>query len=366
MYNQRTMTRLRTHLKKLYYTTKGAASFSGVHKLFQEARKTFPKLKREQVVDWLRTQDAYNLHRPVRKHFQRNRVYVSYKDQQFEVDLVDIGFAKQNDGYRYLLTCIDVLSKYAWVVPLKSKSAQHVTDAFESILQQGRVCTTLHTDEGKEFYNKTFKDLLAKYHIIHFSSGNKDIKCAVVERFNRTLRTKLFRYFTANNTNRYIDVLSDIVASYNATTHRSIGMAPQDVTEMNEYEVWKKLYGGVYPSSKTCLFSVGDQVRLARIKGRFEQGYIQNWTDEIFVVYKCISRKPVVYQLKDTEGETVEGTFYAWELQKVHKDLKKDFFKVEKILDQKRQGRQTLYLVKYQGYPDKFNAWVPSKHLKKL
>ena len=196
-----------SHFRKLYYDTKGVASYGGVDKLFKEARKRYPKLCKEQVIDWLRTQDAYNLHRPVRKHFPRNRVYVSHKDQQFEIDLVDIGFAKQNDGFRYLLTCIDVLSKYAWVAPFKTKSAQQVTEAFESILKQRRICTTLHSDEGREFYNTPFKTLLQKYNILHFSSGNKDIKCAVVERFNRTLRTKLYRYFTAKNTNRYIDVL---------------------------------------------------------------------------------------------------------------------------------------------------------------
>ena len=105
-----------SHFRKLYYDTKGVASYGGIDKLFKEARKRYPKLRKEQVIDWLRTQEAYNLHRPVRKHFQRNRVYVSHKDQQFEIDLVDIGFAKQNDGFRYLITCIDVLSKYAWVV----------------------------------------------------------------------------------------------------------------------------------------------------------------------------------------------------------------------------------------------------------
>lgn len=354
-----------SYLRKIYYDSKHVAGYGGVQKLYKEAKKKYPNIQKDKVIDWLRTQDAYNLHRPVRKTFPRNRVYVSYKDQQFEIDLVDIGFGKQNNGFRYLLTCIDVLSKYAWVVPIKSKTAQEVTEAFESILKQGRVCTTLHSDEGREFYNKTFKALLKKYNIIHFSSGNKEIKCAVVERFNRTLRTKLYRYFTAKNTNRYIDIIQNIVESYNASVHRSIGMAPKDVTVLNEFDVWKTLYTS-YPSSKQCLFDVGDQVRISRAKNKFEQGYIQNWSDEVFVVYKCIKRKPAVYKLKDIEGETLQGTFYPWELQKIHKDLETSYFTIEKILDEKKQGRQKLYFVKYKGYPDKFNAWVPAKNLKKI
>ena len=132
------------------------------------------------------------MHKPVRRKFPRNRVYVAYKDQPFETDLVDMShLSKYNDGSRYLLTCTDVLSKYAWVVPLKNKSGEYVAKAFQSILTYtGRYCQKLHTDEGKEFYNSKFRAMLKLYDIEHFSLGNKKIKCSVVERFNRTLKTE--------------------------------------------------------------------------------------------------------------------------------------------------------------------------------
>ena len=88
--------------------------------------------------------------------------------------------SKYNDGCRYLLTCIDVLSKYAWVVPLKNKSGEAVAKAFQSILTlSGRYCQKLHTDERKEFYNRKFRAMLKQYDIEHFSSGNREIKCSV-------------------------------------------------------------------------------------------------------------------------------------------------------------------------------------------
>ena len=94
-----------------------------------------------------------------------------------------------DDGYRYLLTCIDVLSKYAWVVPLKNKSGEVVAKAFQLVLtSSGRYCQKLHTDKGKEFYKSKFRAMLKQYDIEHFSSGNKEIKCSVMERFNRTLK----------------------------------------------------------------------------------------------------------------------------------------------------------------------------------
>ena len=155
-----------------------------------------------------------------------------------------------------------------------------------------------------------------------------------MERFNRTLKTRMYRYFTAKSTNRYIEVLQDLVASYNQSVHSSIGMAPADVTDKNQRQVWVKLYGGKYPTSDAFTFQVGDPVRVSRIKGKFEQGYLQNWSDEVFVVVQCIGRVPPVYKLRDVAGELLEGTFYSQNLQRVTKPMD-TYFKIEKVLDEK-------------------------------
>ena len=226
--------------------------------------------------------------------------------------------------------------------------------AFRWILtSSGRYCQKLHTDERKELYNSKFRAMLKLYDIEHFTLGNKEIKCSVVERFNRTLKTRMYRYFTAKSTNRYIDVLQDLVRSYNLSVHSSIGMAPADVTNQNQKEVWEKLYSGHYPISNR--FQVGDQVRIPRAKGWFEQGFLQNWSDEVFLVVQCVGRVPPVYKLKDVAGETLNVTFYSWELQWVIKPMD-TYFKIENIIDQKTEGRKKFYLVKYKGYPEKFNA----------
>ena len=94
----------------------------------------------------------------------------------------------------------------------------------------------------------------------------------------------MYRYFTAKSTNRYIDVLQDLVRSYNVSVHSSIGMAPDDVTDQNQKEVWEKLYVGHYPTSDRFQFQVGDQVHIPRAKGQFEQVFLQNWSDDVCVV----------------------------------------------------------------------------------
>lgn len=188
-------------LRKAYYELKNPGALGGVERLYKSVRRTNSKIKRKEVQKWLEGEEAYTLHKPVKRKFVRNKVYVSFINEQFEADLVDMShLKKENQGYTFLLTCIDVLSKYAWAIPIKSKNATDVTNAFQSILTtSGRICQRLHTDRGKEFYNTKFESLLKSYDIVHFSSGNMDIKCSIVERFNRTLKTKMYRYFTAKN-----------------------------------------------------------------------------------------------------------------------------------------------------------------------
>ena len=151
-------------------------------------------------------------------------------DHQWVADLMEVQrFSESNRGYRYLLTVIDVLSKYAWVQPLKAKAGIQLVKAFEKILKEVRLPIQLQTDRGTEFYNQTVQRFLKKQGIHHFSTHG-DAKASVVERFNRTLKGRIYRYFNVANTLRYENVLQSLVRGYNATRHRSIGMAPKGVT----------------------------------------------------------------------------------------------------------------------------------------
>ena len=173
-------------------------------------------------------------------------------DEQWVADLIEVQLiAKQNKGYRYLLIVIDVLSKYAWVQSLKKKTGKDVTEAFRRILTQAkeRKPLKLQTDAGKEFYNGTFQELIKREKIHHFSTHGYS-KASVEEHFNRTLKSKLYRYFTAANTLRFVDVLPKLVQQYNDTYHRSIGMAPAKVTPWNVQDVWHRLYDGCLKEGK--------------------------------------------------------------------------------------------------------------------
>ena len=165
-------------------------------------------------------------------------------DHQFQADLIDVrNLKKANDGFVYLLTCIDVLSKYAWVVPLKNKTGPSLVEAFEHIFAQGRKPFRLHTDRGTEFRKKIFQHFLKEKGVDIFVTQNEDIKASIVERFNRTLKEKMWRCFTKKNNLRYVEVLQQMVRAYNRSYHRSIKKAPADVYTTNQEEVWQTLYG---------------------------------------------------------------------------------------------------------------------------
>ena len=255
-------------------------------------------------------QDTYTLHKPARRHYKRNRVIVGGIDELWQMDLADMQtMAAENDGYRYLLVCIDVFSKYLWVIPLKTKTGPALVTAFKKILESGRKPEKVQTDQGTEFFNKHFKELMKKEEI-HLYNTYNETKASVVERVIRTLKTRMWRYFTAKKTMRYIEVLQDLVDSYNRSIHRSIQKKPINVTQKNEREVWHTLYGEREKEEPVKYkFEVGDQVRISKMKRRFEKGYLPNFSKEIFTISQQIPRHPPVYKLKDYDQEELSGTF---------------------------------------------------------
>jgi len=139
----------------------------------------------------------------------------------------------------------------------------------------------LQCDKATEFLNSTFQSMLRWHDIKLYTSKNEDLKAAVVERFNRTLKTKMFRHFTHANTRRYLGILDDFLHSYNNTHRRSIGMAPSEVNVDNENIVRARLYP-VKPKSYRWKYAVGDRDRISMQRQPFRKGYLGDWSEEIF------------------------------------------------------------------------------------
>jgi transposase InsO family protein len=338
-------------MENLYVDPRRPGSFAGKRTLQRYAGES----KRD-VDRFLATQNAYTLHRPVRLRFQRRRTYAKGIDDLFQIDLADMSnVSSYNDSHRYLLTCIDVFSKYAWAVPLRTKMGREVALAFQENILTDRKCNMVQSDKGTEFLNSAFQTMLRDNGIRFYTSENDDIKASVVERFNRTLKERIYRYFTHKNTRRYIDVLDDIVHAYNNTHHRTIGMTPTQVNSENEQSVRVRIYP-LKPKKFKWKYDIDDTVRISLRKRVFKKGYVGCWSEEVFKVSARHPTVPVTYTLVDTSGETIKGKFYEPELQKIIRT--DDYYVVERILKTRKRGKKTYYFVKWRGYPDTFNSWT--------
>ena len=267
-------------------------------------------------------------------------------------------FSRWNKGIKYLLAVIDVFSKYGWIRGLKDKKTETVSKAFEEIFESKRKPKMLWTDKGSEFVSKHFKDFLKREGITLYHTENEE-KSSVVERWNKTMKTKMWKMFTVNNNTVYWDKLDKLVNDYNSR-HSSIGMTPVEASKKkNEKKVWSNLYGDlIFLKPGKPKFAIGDHVRISKYKRKvFDKGYTPNWTEEIFVIYKVLPTKPITFGIVDLMGEKIKGSFYEKELQKA----KQETFRIEKIV--RRDKKKKKALVKWNGYPDKFNSWVSPENL---
>jgi len=209
-------------ISELYYNEGSPAGFSTLRKLraVEVAESKTQKGKPQSVGStkaWLEERDAYTLHRPVRKLFARNPYTVNNVRVVWECYLLDVqSYAKYNDNFRYILSIIDVFSKFLYLIPVKTKSGPAVAAAFRSIFDDkpklpSRRPVWVRTDKGKEFLNKEFQDFLRDEGIQFLGVQEPRRECAVVERAQRTIHDRLYKYFTYKNTFRYIDVFPEFL-----------------------------------------------------------------------------------------------------------------------------------------------------------
>lgn len=295
------------------------------------------------------------IHKNARKHFQRRSVILKDIDDLWQADLIDMqSFSNENSQNKFILAVIDSFSKYAWAYPLKQKNKESVTEAFQMLIDKGRVPKNLQTDLGTEFYNTSFHSLIKKYAINHYSTYSSK-KASIVERFIRTLKNKLYKHFSMNGNYKWADgTLDTAMSSYNASFHRTIGLAPNKVSRYNKKQIlnrYKAQQSKLQTMSPPSKLKVGDFVRISKYKGTFEKGYTPNWSTEVFKIMKVNNTAPATYLLIDAKSQPILGAFYKEELQKTpHPDI----YLVEKVL--KTKGNRLL--VKWLGFSSNENSWI--------
>ena len=172
------------------------------------------------------------LHKPRKINFTSRRVISNHIDHIWGIDLITmIKYSKQNKNYIYILTVIDFFSKYSLCYPLKSKKSEEIINSFKDIFKKfKRKPNFIQSDQGSEFTNNQRRNFFKNNNIKWYHTYNRDIKCSICERYNRTILNKIYKNFTLNNNTIWIKDLYKLTNKYNNSYHRSIKMKPVDAS----------------------------------------------------------------------------------------------------------------------------------------
>lgn len=257
-------------------------------------------------------QQNKDLYKPVIKNFERRPIISNDKNDIWSCDLVDMTGNIQGSQRGYILNCVDIFTRkaYSRVIPNKSEIA--ITQAFKSIFEEeGVKPRKIHADQESGFiHNKYLKQQdVQVYHTL-----NNPVGAPHAERFNKTMKEQMQQYRDANK-KRWKEFVRPWVNQYNETTHRSIGMTPNEAnnnilrTEMKNYENETR----ERKEPKTQL-KVGDYVLIPRQKTTFEKGYTQRWNSTVYKITEVINSNPTTYKLGG-----LKGVYYKQELQKTNR-----------------------------------------------
>ena len=273
-------------LQDLYYNPE--TGYQNAEKLFKDIKKYDFGITRKGVKSWLEAQPAYTQHKQLIKHHPKRQTWVRDLGEQLLIDLIFMGiennkskWVKENNGYEYTVAAIEILSRYAFAIPAKGKTGKEVTETTEIILERfhnhfDRYLKFIVSDYGSEFVNDTFKNMLKKYPAeyekndnvikgtIEWFSPKSSRHLAMIERFNRTLKGRIWKSFTANHNRKWKDDPPKFIDGYNKSIHRTIGIPPANGNKENAGKIWMKTYGGNYAEFPIPKFRVGDVVRLKK------------------------------------------------------------------------------------------------------
>lgn len=365
------------YLEDTYFDPEQPGAFSGNRKFHDELKRKGEKSFTVKEIDtFLVAQEPYSLHRQVQYRIPRNRVIVSGYKKQCDCDLMDMQqLSKSNDGVRYLIIVIEILSRFLWVEPLKDKTGKSLVVGLQNVFERGGKAELYRMDKGTEFTNKLVVNFFKNQGVSVYFTENTEIKAGYAERSIKTIRGKIYRYLTFKNSNRYLDDLQKIVSSYNNQVHSSLsGLSPAQVNEGNEVSVWAKQFlsdDGLSRQQRRrhsfkYKFKVGDYVRVSFLRRTFQREHDIRWSQEIFEVALRFARQgQPVYLVKDIRGELIRGSFYQRELLAAP-DPNKGVWKIEKIVRRKGRPPNVQYLAKWVGWGPEFNSWVNASDVRDI
>ena len=350
------------------YTSDKPHSYGGKNRAYEY----YTNDDKNKIDNAFKTSHIYSRFKQHKKAKTYSPIYVRRKRELLQCDTTFFTaerLVEANNGYAYLLCVIDVFTKMAWVYPMRNVDCKTTISCLKDVFEKcGELPEKIQTDKGSEFKCKPFQDLMKEHRIEHYFSTS-DRKCAVVERFNLTIQQLLYKLMANYHTYAWTNLLSHAMQIYLNRKHKTIQMSPHDAEKEENQKKIKKMYSIKYEKAehdkRESKFKVGETVRIWLKRTTFHRGYYENYTREYFKIDKVLDNLPVIrYKLKDILNENIEGTFFEDEL--VSYTPTNDVYNIEKIIQTRGKGKNKQHLVKWEGWPSKFNSWVPDNELKKI
>ena len=362
------------YLQNLYYNSESPVGYSNADRIWKYVRLTGDRdLTKKDIERWLSRQETFTLHKPARRKFPRPKVIAFYRNFQWDSDTANmVKFEKNNNGYKYFVVFIDIFTRYLYTVPLKSLQGEEMVEAMKSTFSKARAKPlNMRTDKGSEYKNRYVKKFLKDSEVNHIFT-NFETKANYAERVIKTIKLKLFKYLTYKESENWVSELEKFTKGYNKSFHRSLKMSPLEALDADSYKVWQNLYQPIhgidynnYKKGK-YKYEVGDQVKISYLKGTFDREYSEKWSTEVFRIIERKKNQSIpMYKLKDYDNDIIEGYFYEAELQPAYID-DETVYKVEKIINKRKRKGVKEVLVKWKGWPDKYNSWVKERDLKDI
>ena len=292
-------------LNKLYYDPQ--TGFQGLDKLYRKAKLVDKKVTKKKVKEWLDEQATQQITTAQKK---TKKIYSSIISpsirNNFQIDIMYLPNPTAN-RFKYLLTCIDVYSRKAFVNPIRNKTADTTLRAFQSIMAKSGKPKNINLDAGGEFDNSLFKNFCENNNIkLWISDPEADNKNAIIERFHRTLRGILLKYEVARK-RPYIADLNALVENYNNSFHKTIKTTPNKIwkgEEPNKQNVNYVVYD----------FVIGDIVRYAVKNETFTKASSSvKYTKEVYTISNIVGS---AYYLTNKKGQELKKPFRGHELTK--------------------------------------------------
>lgn len=349
----------------VYYDALNPGSFATVEKLRQQVREKFGKpIRKTDLKKWTSGEYTYTIHKKVVRKFKRRKTISKGIGHQFQADLIQFDMlSRQNSNFNFILICIDVFTRKVYAEPIKRKTGVLVAEAMDKIFTKSKILPKrLQVDFGPEFYNRHFESLMKKYNVKMFSV-HSSTKASLIERAILTLKRRLFKWMTHNGTKRFLEILPQIIHSYNHTRHKSTGLRPVDITKKNEKEVWIRQYADQFPLKVNFKFKVGQRVRLVKDKKLFEKSYLPGWSSAIYTIVSRRATSPVTYQLKNAEGQTLNRAVYEQQIQLIS-EPEDNLLAIDVIKSRSLANGQMEHFIHYSGWPKYFDRWISSSHVK--